>query len=190
MKSFIRLGFLVGMAALLVSCGKPVQPQPSRPNVKEKFYQLPTVTEIFNLKSTCVELSEKLMERKKAESDQMTKPFQISNPDLRYLWDVKSHYSSQHVTCYALITNVRQLNANTDMRFRDPKVKAIFDQSHMLYDAQTGEMLANYTTNVEHPNDETKVTAVFDTVGDFANSSDKFDYNKVMEHIDQLMRDP
>jgi len=63
------------MACTACSCGKPVQPQPSRPNVKEKFYQLPTVTEIFNLKSTCVELSEKLMERKKAESDQMTKPF-------------------------------------------------------------------------------------------------------------------
>jgi hypothetical protein len=118
------------------------------------------------------------------------KPFQISRPDIRYLWNVESHYSSQHATCYALITHIRQLNADTDTRFRDPKVKAIFDQHHTLYDAQTGEMLANYTTDEEHPYDKSKVTAVFDTVGDFADSSDKYDYNKVMEHIDQLMRDP
>ena len=190
MKSFIRLGFLVGMAALLVSCGKPVQPQPSRPIVKERLYQLPTVTEIFNLKATCVELSEKLKERKEAENDQMMKPFQISGPDLKYQWNVESHYSSQHVTCYALITEVRRLNPNTDTRFRDPKVKAIFDQHHTLYDAQTGEMLANYTTDEDHPNDESKVTDVYDTVGDFANWSDKFNYIKVMAHIDQLMHDP
>lgn len=116
----VRLGLAsvaVFLAGFVVSCShSSANSEPQ--NVKPIVANAPTATEVFNLRSKCAELGQKIMEN--------------NNIGIALTQDVVTHYDPVTNRCYAeLDVNMADLSK--------------FDEynSRTLYDGQTAEMLAH-----------------------------------------------
>lgn len=107
------------LSAALSSCSHPSL-QPDARNANAGAVSPPTATEVFNLRSKCAELGQKIMENNFIGS--------------ALTQDVVTHYDSQTNRCYAdLHVNKADLS----------KFNEYYSRS--VYDGQTGEMLASVT---------------------------------------------
>jgi hypothetical protein len=108
----MRLALIVSVA-IVSGCQKPPSP---RPALDEPAFRKPSATEIFNLRSKCAELGEKI----------------INGNTIGIALDQEqfSHYDPKSNRCYV------ELSVHTaDVAHLDYAVR-------YLYDGQTGEMLA------------------------------------------------
>jgi|SRR5579883_803210 len=101
----------------LVGCQKSSSPSTSAASADAPAFLAPTATEVFDLRTKCAELGEKIMKNAAARSD-------LKKEEL-------SHYDPKTNRCYVRLT-IRSANANQGDE----------DFQQYLYDGQTGQMLA------------------------------------------------
>jgi hypothetical protein len=115
--------------------------------VAQQTNKLPSATEVFQLRTACASLSEKLMRIRMADTARVEGKVgyhvDAFNTDLKDQFDQTSHYDPATNRCYALL--IRSY-ARTDSKTvvvngkREPLYNSIEEQ--YLLDGQTGEMLA------------------------------------------------
>lgn len=141
---------IVVVCALTVSVG----------NSAERSYQLPTATEVFQLRSLCAKLGEQ-MEEETAIGSALTK-------------DHVSHYDPKPNRCYVEL-NVRKIS---------PKNTTDDYINRTIYDAQTKELLA--FAKIEKGK---KVGMIFDQERGTADPSKNLGWDDASAYIDEMMRD-
>jgi hypothetical protein len=95
--------------------------------VDKRTTQLPTATEIFNLRSKCAELGQKILTDNQVIENQFVKALAQT---------VMSHYDPRTNRCYVRL--------NEDMLYLPNKYRQAQDlQESYLFDGQTGESLAH-----------------------------------------------
>lgn len=121
MRTLTRVGLalIVSVTIVCSGCQKPSTPKPA---VDDPVFRKPTATEVFNLRSKCAELGDKIPNAS------------LLNPNLDQ--HHVSHYDPQTNRCYIEVT----------VYTVDPS-KHEDHHSRNLWDGQTGELLVSIRSN-------------------------------------------
>ena len=120
--------FVVLLAVALTGCNVAPK-QADQPKDIERTYKLPSATEVFNLRTKCTELTDKLV------GDSV---IGVVGAALQY--DVVPHYNSKTNHCYAQDTTLKNFNFVRPKNATYPEIPNNY-LSIALYDVQTKEML-------------------------------------------------
>jgi hypothetical protein len=114
-KATTILCLLTGTIVLLSGCQRESPPKSSS---DESLFRKPTATEVFNLRTKCAELGQKILKG------------HLTGPPFKQ--DQVSHYNPKTNRCYVELSE----------GLADPG-KYLDNYSRFLYDGQTGELLAS-----------------------------------------------
>ena len=154
-----------------VLCGGCQKTPTSKIAADEPAFRKPTATEVFNLRSKCVELAKKIDD----DHDQTgCDVFRLSGHYCFFQQEHFSHYDPRTNRCNVELRVTLTAGA---VDLKEAKNYEIYYANRFLYDGQTGDELASsYRGN--------KVIAPFGIIG-----IDKVDWSKADKEIDRLMAD-
>jgi hypothetical protein len=152
----------------------------------QKLNQLPTASEVFQLRSACAALSEKLLKKTIADTARVERKLRQMDAfkfDLEDQFEQVSHYDPKSTRCYSLL---RRSYSDVDPNaHRKDVYRSIVEQ--YFHDAQTGELLA-FTRETERA---PIVGGGVKREGDIFKAQKKIDApaDEAFAYIDEMMAD-